>query len=89
MRSQMRRAAFSILSNIAEGSERKSDNESTHFLYIAKGSSGELRAQLIACEEIGHLEVVEARKLIEQCAEVSRMLAGLIESRKSRVDPPP
>lgn len=89
MRRQMRRAALSVLSNIAEGSERRSDNESTHFIYIAKGSSGELRAQLIACEEIGYLETAEARKLVEQCAEVSRMLSGLIDSRKSRADPPP
>ena len=84
MRSQMRRAALSILSNIAEGSERKSDNESTHFLYIAKGSSGELRAQLIACLDIRYLGEAEAQAMIDQCAEVSRMLAGLIDSRKAR-----
>ena len=84
MRTQMRRAALSILSNIAEGSERKSDNESTHFLYIAKGSSGELRAQLIACQDIRYLGETEAQAIIGQCTEVSRMLAGLIDSRRAR-----
>jgi len=46
LRDQVRRAAVSILSNIAEGFERRGDKEFLQFLAIAKGSAGELRAQL-------------------------------------------
>jgi four helix bundle protein len=46
LRDQMRRAAISIMSNIAEGFERNSDKEFRHFLYVAKASAGEVRSLL-------------------------------------------
>lgn len=51
--SQMRRAAVSIPSNIAEGAGRKSNKENIHFLYIALGSIAELDTQLIVAEKLG------------------------------------
>ncbi len=53
---QVRRAAISVASNIAEGYERGSNNELIHFLYIAKGSCGELRAQIGVAKDQDYLD---------------------------------
>ena len=52
---QMRRAAISIPSNIAEGNARSSQKDMVHFLYIAQGSRAELETQLELCELIGYI----------------------------------
>ena len=52
----MRRASVSVASNIAEGKERETAPEFIRYLYMAKGSAGELKTQLIIVEEIGYLE---------------------------------
>ena len=56
LRDQMRRASVSAESNIAEGKERETAPEFIRYLYMAKGSAGELKTQLIIAEEIGYLE---------------------------------
>lgn len=77
---QVTRAALSIPSNIAEGAERKSYREFIRFLYIAKGSAGELRTQLYIAPVIGLISQEVSRKLVSETKEVSMMLQGLIES---------
>jgi len=75
---QMRRAAVSIPSNIAEGHERKSTKEYIRHLAIAKGSKAELQTQLHICVEIGYLTETDIADAMETLEEISRMLASII-----------
>ena len=79
---QIRRAAVSVLSNIAEGFERGSNTEFVQFLYIAKGSCGEVRAQLAIALDQGYLTEAEHGKTSDHCRLVSGMLSGLIDYLK-------
>ena len=79
-RDQICRSALSVPSNIAEGVERTSPAEFRNFLGVAKGSAGELRAQLILAEELGHISRTNFRQLLEQSIRVSQLLGGLIRS---------
>ena len=79
---QIRRAAVSVMSNIAEGFERGTSNELVQFLYIAKGSCGEVRAQLtIACDQ-GYINARESERMTGECRLVSAMLNRFIEYLK-------
>lgn len=80
---QIRKSAISIPSNIAEGFERASNKELIQFLYIAKGSSGELRTQIQLALELEYLSSEVANKLIEQAKAISRMLQTLINYLKN------
>ncbi len=80
---QITRSSLSIPSNIAEGFERKSNKEFIQSLYVAKGSAGELRTQLNIAVEIGYLGASLGNELINTAEEVSCMLNGLIQKRKS------
>ncbi len=72
------------MSNIADGHERNSFNEFKYFLNIAKGSAGELRAQLYLIIDLGYLEESQIRPLIHEVTEISRMIVGLIRFRENR-----
>ena len=76
---QMRRAAVSVPSNIAEGFERKSNKEFARFLYISKGSVGELRSQLYLARELKYVNEKVYKHIIEKCVQVSKMLGSLIK----------
>jgi len=78
LKDQMRRAAVSIAANIAEGYEKQSDDEFARYLYISKGSSGELRTLLIIARDVGCLIEMETEKLIKQTAIISGRLSRLI-----------
>ncbi|HEV3259565.1 MAG TPA: four helix bundle protein [Gemmataceae bacterium] len=78
LRDQTRRAAVSILSNIAEGFERGGDAEFLHFLAIAKGSSGEIRSQLYVALDQGYMAAEQFEELHEQTVQISRLLSGLM-----------
>jgi four helix bundle protein len=78
--SQARRAAVSIPSNIAESQGRLSEKEFRHFLGQARGSLLELETQLQVAENLGYLEQQEIKVVMESCAEVGRVLNGLIAS---------
>jgi four helix bundle protein len=75
---QIRRAAVSILSNIAEGFERGSKTEFIQFLYIAKGSCGEVRAQLQIAQDQNYLRHNEYQRLYDLCKQISGMISNFI-----------
>ena len=77
---QMRRAAVSVPSNIAEGQGRMSRGEFRQFLGQARGSLLELETQVLIAERLGYLQATNARVILEQATEVKRMLHGLAES---------
>ena len=81
--SQMRRAAVSIPSNIAEGQARNSKKEFISFLSIAKGSAAELQTQCILCKELGYAAPEEIQNALLLAEEVSRMLSSLSKSLSS------
>ena len=75
---QMRRAAVSIPSNIAEGYGRISHKEYAHFLSIAKGSASELTTQLELCVMIGYLTDEDIHESLTLLDEIERMLHCMI-----------
>ena len=75
---QMRRAAVSILCNVAEGRGRRSRADYRHFVLIARGSTFELQAQIIIASDIEYIEKAVAKALVKRTAEVARMLSGLV-----------
>ena len=84
LRDQMRRAAVSISSNIAEGDERDTDKEAVRYFYIAKGSTAELNTQLIIAYEIGYIEEALFSHLEMMCNRICSMLAKLISARSRK-----
>ena len=78
--SQMRRAAVSIPSNIAEGAARNHKTEFRQFLYISLSSAAELETQLIISERLSYITKFQKEKLIEKLNTISKMLQGLIKS---------
>jgi four helix bundle protein len=79
---QVRRASVSILSNIAEGFERGSNLELVHFLYVAKGSAGELRAQMYVALDQGFITQNDRMQVHERCMNISSQIGGLIKYLK-------
>lgn len=77
---QILRASLSISNNIAEGFERKSNKEYVHFLYIAKGSCGEVRSMIHLGERLNLFSEEFAESMHNECLEISYMLNGLIKS---------
>jgi four helix bundle protein len=82
---QMRRAAVSVMSNIAEGFERSSPGEFHHFLLIAKSSCAELRSQLYLAFDVGHMRKARFDELFAMAEELSRIIGGLRASVKRRL----
>jgi four helix bundle protein len=84
LRNQIRRAAVSVMSNIAEGHERGGLREFRRFLEIAKGSCAEMRSQLYTAEDVGYLDRSEASELRTLSAALSRSIDALSRSREIR-----
>ena len=80
--SQIRRAAVSIPSNIAEGASRVGSKEFLQFLHIARGSASELETQLLLAEKLGYLSATEDQ--MASLASVKRLINGLIRSLKEK-----
>ena len=83
LRDQLRRSAVSISSNIAEGKERETIPELIRYLYIAKGSAGELRTQLIIAGKVGYLEKGKVAALINEAETIGAMLGNFIRRLKA------
>jgi four helix bundle protein len=80
---QIQRASVSVMSNIAEGFESGTRQEFVNYLYIAKGSAGEVRAQLYAAYDIGYLNIQIFESLKKNAEECSRLLNSFIKAVKS------
>jgi four helix bundle protein len=76
--SQLRRAAVSVPSNIAEGHGRRSKKEFHHFVSQARGSLLEVETQLEIARNLGYLSAKKAADLLSQASEIARMLNGLL-----------
>jgi len=85
--SQMRRAAVSICSNIAEGKGRSSDQDFLLFLCHARGSVQELETQTLIAKELGYLQGEAADKIEPLTNEAGKMLNGLISSLRGEARP--
>ncbi|MGF1689522.1 four helix bundle protein [Photobacterium japonica] len=85
LRDQLTRSSLSVPSNISEGEERETAKESARFLYIAKGSCGEMITQLYIAIELGYLSKEQGLHYIKEAKHISVMLAKLIKIRKGMV----
>lgn len=82
--SQIRRAAVSIPSNIAEGQGRHTTREFLYFLSIAQGSVKEVETQILIAERLAYVAKQRRAKLIEQTTEVGKLLGGLCNPLKKK-----
>lgn len=80
---QIRAAAGSIMDNIAEGFERTGNKEFLNFLYIAKGSCGEVRSQLIRANDIGYMTPEVYEELYSDCRKLSASIMNFIKEIKT------
>ena len=83
LKNQIRKSVVSIMSNIAEGFERGSNKEFIQFLFIAKGSAGEARAQLCIALDLGYIEKGIFDRLNAKLLSISRQLSGFIHYLES------
>lgn len=83
LKSQMKRCAISIPSNISEGLFRKTKNEMAHFMVIAKGSCGELLTQLIICQKLGYIRCEEFEKSKNKITEIIKILFAITQTLKT------
>lgn len=82
--SQVRRAAVSIPSNIAEGHQKLSRKEYQHFLGNARGSLAEIETQILIAKDLDYLSETEMNQILNQSAELGRVLNGLINSIRKK-----
>ena len=78
--SQMRRAAVSIPSNVAEGFRRQHNNEFKQFLYISLGSCAELETQIVIAQELGYIDSNQTTKLVEDLEYICKMTTNFIKT---------
>jgi len=83
LRDQIRRAAVSVMSNIAEGFERGTNKEFIQFLYIAKGSSGEVRSQLYVAFDLGYIDKDTFETIRADLLSLSKQISGFIQYLRS------
>ena len=81
---QLRRAAISVPSNIAEGNERGTNLDALRFLQVARGSLAELETQLELSRDFGSLPSADYDRVSPQVVRVGRLLGGLIKARQTR-----
>lgn len=79
LRDQLRRSSISVMSNIAEGFERKGRNEFIHFLYVAKASAGEMRSQLYTALGLAYVKQDAFNELSQFALTISSKLANFIK----------
>ncbi len=77
---QIQRAVISILNNIAEGFERNTNKEFRNFLFIAKGSCGEVRSMLYLALQLNYITEEQFKRYYDLSLEISKLLSGLIKT---------
>ena len=82
---QLRRAAVSVPSNMAEGQARFSRKEFHHFLSLARGSIVEIETQLIIATNLGYLSTSQSRELLVKAGELGRIVNGLLHRSSERL----
>ena len=80
---QIHASAGSVMDNIAEGYERDGNKEFINFLYIAKGSCGEVRSQIIRASDVGFIDKDTATRLYNMCLDLSKSISRFIQSLKN------
>ena len=85
-RDQIQRASISISNNIAEGFERNSNKELQRFLYIAKGSCGEVRNMIIIWKELWYFTEQDSKELFDLTQEISKMISWYITKLQTNSD---
>ena len=79
-RNQIQRAAVSVMNNIAEGYERRTDNEFRQYLYIAKGSCGEVRSMLYVAKDLKYIDEKSFNYMFNLATETSKVISGFIKT---------
>ncbi len=85
LKEQIQRAAVSILSNISEGFERENNREFVLFLKYAKGSAGELRAQLYLARDLDYINENQFNQAYKKIVLISKLLSGFMTYLKSQL----
>ena len=79
LQSQMRRSAISIVSNIAEGSSRKTRKDYCQFMHTAYGSTSELETQLFLCRDLYNIDISESILLLTEVSKMLRVIINKLE----------
>jgi four helix bundle protein len=79
-KNQIERASVSIMNNVAEGFERRTNKELKNFLFIAKGSTGEVRSMLELGLELKYIAKDDFEKMHQLATEISKILSGFIKT---------
>jgi len=79
-KNQIERASVSIMNNIAEGFERQTNREFKNFLYISKGSCGEVRSMISLAIELKYIDENNFKDVYDKCVEISKILSGFIKT---------
>jgi len=77
---QIQRAAISTMNNIAEGYERRTNKEFKNFLYVSKGSCGEVRSMVYIALKLKYIDGQQFEKIYFLTIEISKLLSGLIKT---------